>query len=106
MYKLRLSETLKNNLKKVLRSKPNLKCPKHVRYNPVQGRGAIVGGCSGCEKAYTAFNAYVAMTEAVVKYITVAADPFESAKPRLPKASADTWFTQADGKKGAPIATK
>ena len=90
MYKLRLSETLKNNLKKVLRSKPNLKCPKHVRYNPAQGRGAIVGGCSGCEKAYAAFNAYVAMTEVVAKYITVAADPFESAKPRAKKVALAT----------------
>ena len=97
MYKLRLSETLKNNLKKVLRSKPNLKCPKHVRYNPAQGRGAIVGGCSGCERAYAAFNAYVAMTEAVAKYITVAADPYETAKPREKKVQTQGGFLMEDG---------
>ena len=97
MYKLRLSETLKNNLKKVLRSKPNLKCPKHVRYNPAQGRGAIVGGCSGCERAMTAYNAYLGLTEAVVKYITVAADPFESAKPRVKKGFTKKELEEARG---------
>jgi hypothetical protein len=98
MYKLRLSETLKANLKKILRSKPNLKCAKHVRYNPAQGRAAIVGGCSGCERAYAAFNAYITLTEAVVKYITVAADPYESAKPRTKKVAPNKGgFLMEDG---------
>jgi hypothetical protein len=90
MLKLRLSESLKANLKKVLRSKPNLKCPKHVRYNPAQGRGAIVGGCSGCEKAMSAYNAYINMTNAVALYVTMTADPYESAKPRTKKSAPTT----------------
>jgi hypothetical protein len=86
MLKLRMDDTTKAAFKKAIQSRPNLKCPKHIRFNPAQGRGAIVGGCSGCEKAMTAYNAYINMTNAVALYVTMTVDPYETAKPRTKKA--------------------
>lgn len=84
MLKIRLNDSFKTNVKKVLRSKPNLRCPKHVRFNPALGRGAIVGGCSGCEKTIAAYAAYLTMQTTVAEYLKLT-ESYETAKPRMVK---------------------
>ena len=50
MLQMRFDESMKNQLKTAAKSKLTLRCPKHTRYNPAEGRGKIKGGCAGCEK--------------------------------------------------------
>lgn len=39
-----------------LRVRVNLRCPKHRRFNPAQGRGAVKAGCSACQDLCTMYD--------------------------------------------------
>jgi hypothetical protein len=84
-----MDDTTKAAFKKAIQSRPNLKCPKHIRFNPAQGRGAIVGSCSGCEHTVTVYTAYWNMRKSVALYNELALQ-YETAKPRAKKAEQNT----------------
>ena len=85
MLKLRLDDIQKNNLKRVLKSKPNLKCEKHIRFNPANGEGAVVGACIHCEDALSAYEAFVSFRQALATYIALVIVPFDTVKTRVKK---------------------
>jgi hypothetical protein len=72
---------MKTHLKVISRSKPALKCPKHIKYNPAHGRGFITGSCKGCLAAADAYEAFINLRQAVAAYLTLM-EPYETAKPR------------------------
>ena len=81
MLKMTFDDATKMRLKTVAKSKLVLKCPKHTRYNPAHGRGAIVGRCSGCESALEGYEAAFNLRQALARYVTIT-ETFETAKPR------------------------
>lgn len=87
MLKLRFDDIQKNNLKRVLKSKPNLKCDKHIRFNPANGRGSIVGACVHCEQSFSAYQAYLNLRQALAVYVAEVILPFETVKPRTKKVT-------------------
>lgn len=82
---MRFSDTLKLKLKAIAKSRLTLRCPKHTRYNPAEGRGAIRGRCAGCEDAYEAYEAVIAFHQALARYAVVT-EKFEMSKPRSRKS--------------------
>lgn len=87
MLKMTFDDATKTRLKTVTRSKLVLKCPKHIRYNPAHGRGAIVGRCPGCEAALEGYEAAMSFRQALARYV-VTNEKFETAKPRQKKPKA------------------
>jgi hypothetical protein len=87
MLKMVFDDATKNRLKTVAKSKLVLRCPKHTRYNPAHGRGAIVGRCPGCEAALEGYEAAMNLRSALVRY-SVETEKFETAKPRQKKQKA------------------
>jgi hypothetical protein len=84
MLQMRFNDATQLRLKTVAKSKLTLRCPKHTRYNPAEGRGAIRGCCAGCEAAFEAYEAVLALTTALARYVAVT-EKFETAKPRQKK---------------------
>jgi hypothetical protein len=81
MLKFTFDDATKLRLKTVAKSKLALRCPKHTRYNPAHGRGAIVGRCQGCEAALEGYEAAMNLRQALVRYAT-GTERFETSKPR------------------------
>ena len=50
MLKTSFDTAMKSRLKTIAKSRLVLKCPKHTRYNPAEGRGAIKGILSGLSR--------------------------------------------------------
>ena len=84
MLQMRFNDTTQLRLKTVAKSMLVLRCPKHTRYNPAEGRGAIRGCCHGCEDAYEAYEAVIALQTALARYVNVT-EKFETARPRQKK---------------------
>lgn len=89
MLKPRFDDTMKAHLKTLGRSKPTLKCKKHIKYNPAHGRGAITGSCKGCLAAWEAYEAFINLRQAVAQYLTLI-EPYETAKPRQKRVQGTT----------------
>lgn len=87
MLQMRFDDATKARLKSVAKSKLTLRCPKHTRYNPAEGRGAIRGCCAGCEAAFEAYQAAVNLRTALAVY-SAKTEKFETAKPRTRKPKA------------------
>jgi hypothetical protein len=59
------------------------KCSRHPRYNPEkQGRGAIVGGCSGCFALFDLMQSRNQLDAAVREFERLAAPWYPPRKPR------------------------
>jgi hypothetical protein len=89
MLKFTFDDATKLRLKTVAKSKLALRCPKHTRYNPAHGRGAIVGRCQGCEAALEGYEAAMNLRQALARY-TAETEKFETSKPRTRKAKVAT----------------
>jgi len=87
MLKMTFEDATKSRLKTVAKSRLVLKCPKHTRYNPAHGRGAIIGRCPGCEAALEGYEAALNLRQALARYV-VTTEKFEMAKPRQRKQKA------------------
>jgi hypothetical protein len=85
MLNLRFDEATKLRLQIVSKSKLALRCPKHTRYNPAHGRGAIIGRCQGCEAALEGYEAAMNLRQALIRY-SVETEKFETSKPRKKKS--------------------
>lgn len=81
MLRWKFSDDIKKKLVKVSRSRLVMKCPKHTRYNPAHGGGAIVGNCNSCRETLDAYNAAVNLQQALAEYLHVT-EKFETYKPR------------------------
>ena len=95
MLQMRFTDATKLRLKTVANSKLMLRCSKHTRYNPAEGRGAIRGCCAGCEGAYEAYEAVVALQTALSRYLTVT-EKFETARPRQKKVKSPALEPEPD----------
>lgn len=84
MLKMTFDDATKMRLKTVAKSKLVLRCPRHTRYNPAHGRGAIVGRCQGCEAALDAYEAAMSLRQALARY-SMQTEKFETSKPRTRK---------------------
>jgi len=80
MLKFCFDDATKLRLKTVSKSKLTLRCPKHPRYNPAHGRGAIIGRCQGCESALEGYEAAMNLRQALVRY-AAETERFETSKP-------------------------
>lgn len=87
MLRMSFDDATKSRIKTVSRSRLVLKCPKHTRYNPAHGRGAIIGRCPGCEAALEGYEAAMNFRQALARY-SVTTEKFETFKPRQKKQKA------------------
>ena len=81
---MKFDDATKSRIMTVSRSKLMLRCPKHTRYNPAQGRGAIVGVCPGCIAALDAYEAVCGFRQALARYVCLT-EKYETTKPRQKK---------------------
>ena len=67
------------------------KCSRHPRYNPEkQGRGAIIGGCSGCFALFDLIQSRNQLAAAAREFERLASPWYPPRKPRAQSTSTDT----------------
>lgn len=65
-----------------INSRVEIKCEKHVRYNPEKdGRDGIKGACARCLFLYQIFNTWQQLRNAAADYEQLT-QPYEKIKPR------------------------
>jgi hypothetical protein len=69
MLVMKFDATMKAKIKMVSRSRLNLKCPKHSKFNPAEGAGAIRGACPDCFSALNAYGVACNFRQALAQYI-------------------------------------
>jgi hypothetical protein len=79
---------LKLVTKLVVKSKITLKCDRHPRFNPEEGRGTIKAECPACHSLLVVYNLRRNLLEAT-KNFEVFSKPYEAVKIVAPKKTVE-----------------